>query len=86
MARGRLETVLAASVRRLRAAADQLEREAAQGIENAAARRYDWSSYSQVAGQFVSGSVNMLNNLNFSNLIDAAADADAARREKDGER
>lgn len=82
MARKRLETVVASSVRHLREVADQLEREAARGIENAAARTHDWSTYGYVAGQFVHTLANGVNNVSLSNMIDAAADADVARVEK----
>jgi len=79
MARARLEHVVAGSVARLRATADQLEREAARGIRDAAEGRHEWSSYGRVAGQFVHELVNGVNNTNLSNLIETAADADAAR-------
>lgn len=80
-ARARLERAISATVRQLRATADQIEREAARNIENAANRTHDFSTYGYAAGQVAHAIAWGAANANISNVIDAATDADAARIE-----
>lgn len=86
MARTRLEQLVADTVSRVRDAADELEREARRNISSAAqqTRQIEFQTYPRVAGQLVAKVQTMLFNLKMDNIIDAAADAEAARTEKHG--
>ena len=83
-ARGRVERVLAGLVSDLRDAADDLEREGKHNLESAAKaeRDYEWQGYPRVAGQAVHRLQTLIFNLKLDSLMDAAADAEAARTEK----
>ncbi len=82
-ARNRLEKVLADVVYRIRKAADEIERDAKRNVANAAqnTRVLEFQTYPRVAGQVVHALHALLFNLPLENLIDAAADAEAARTE-----
>jgi hypothetical protein len=84
-ARGRLEKNVADTVTRIRMYADQIEREAKRGIESAAGDRpLEFTSYLYAAGRVVHEVQTMVFNLQLTNIIDAAADAEAARIERLG--
>jgi hypothetical protein len=79
--RTRLERAMSAVIRQLRNMAERIEREGADNIRAAQLRDRDYATYGRAAGQVVHTASWGLANLNLSNLIDAAADADAARNE-----
>lgn len=85
-ARERLERVVTDAVERIRQSADQIEREAKRNIRNAAKdeRGLEFQTYVRVAGQVVHEVQTLAFNLPLENLIDAAADAEKARMEKEG--
>jgi hypothetical protein len=87
-ARARLEKLVADTVARIRAGADEIEREARRNIESAAAgtRRLDFQTYPRVAGQVAHSVQTVVFNLPLESLIDAATDAEAARTEKAADR
>lgn len=83
-ARARLERLVAVTVDRLRATADQIERDTRGHISSAAAeeRQMAFQTYARVAGQVVHTVQTMVFNLALESLIDAASDAEAARTER----
>jgi hypothetical protein len=85
-ARRRLEKLVAETVNRIRATADEIEREARHNIESAAKTERDLvsQSYTRVAGQTIKSIQTLLFNLSLDSLIDASADAEAAWAEKNG--
>lgn len=83
-ARRRLEHVISGIVTRMRDSIDLADREAVRNLHSAAQvqRSHEFHTYPYIAGQFIHNLQTMLFNLNLPNLIDAAADAEAARVEK----
>lgn len=83
-ARARLKKNVVETVARLRSAADEIEREAKRNIESAeqSERDQEFLTYPRVAGQVAHSVQTMLFNLPLESLIDAAADAEAAWKEK----
>ena len=84
-ARRRLEEVTAGIVSDLRKVADDIEREARYNLTSAAnvVRGNEYQSYPRVAAQVVHELQTLLFNLRLDSLIDAAADAERARSEKE---
>jgi hypothetical protein len=80
-ARARLERLVAETVGRIRDTADQIERDARGHVKSAAEdqRAIEFQTYPRVAGQVVHTVQTLLFNLALENLIDAAADVEAAR-------
>jgi hypothetical protein len=80
----RLESTVAAAVDRIRSTADQIEREAKHNITSANKdeRALEFQTYSRVAEQVVHEVQTLIFNIGFSSIIDAAADAEAARTER----
>lgn len=85
-ARARLERLVAETVTRIRDTADQIERDARGHVKSAAdeKRGLDFQTYPRVAGQVIHTVQTLLFNLALENLIDAAADAEAARTDRLG--
>lgn len=83
-ARARLERLVAETVSRIRDTADQIEREARQHVKSAAAdeRDLEFQTYSRVPGQLLHSLQTLVFNIGVESLIDAAADAEAARTER----
>lgn len=83
-ARRRLEHVVADTVSRMRDAVDQIDRESARNIIKAGQteRSMEFHTYQRVAAQIIHTVQTLLFNLRLDSLIDAAADAEAARTEK----
>lgn len=83
-ARARLERLVADTVDRIRSTADEIEREARRNVASAAedTRDLEFQTYPRVAGQVIHSVQTLAFNLKLESLIDAAADAEAARTEK----
>jgi hypothetical protein len=69
------------TVTRLRAVADQIQRETKRALEDAAKpeRDYEWHTYSRVASQALDAMNALTFNVRISHMIEAAATADVAR-------
>jgi hypothetical protein len=85
-AREQLVRLVDQAVKRMRDTADQIEREARSHIASAAKdkRFLEFQTYGRVAGQAILQIQTLVFNLDLENLIDAAADAEAARTERKG--
>jgi hypothetical protein len=81
-AAARLQRTIDHLVSRMRATADQIERESVRNIKAAAERGSEYASYARVAGQAIHEMHSMVVNANGANIIDAAYDADQSRQEK----
>jgi hypothetical protein len=83
-ARNRLTRSIGSAVSRLRDTADLIEREAKYNLEAAAkpARVQEFHTYARAAGAVVHELHSLIFNVAAANIIDAAADADAAWKEK----
>lgn len=82
-ARERLEKNVAAVVARIRATADQIEREAKRNIDQAGGERpFGFETYARVAASAIKEVQTLVFNLPLDNMLDAAAEAEQARSEK----
>lgn len=86
-ARKRTEKLVADVVSRIRATADEIEREARRNLASAAKEKRDleFQIYPRTAGQVVHSVQTMVFNMKLDSLIEAASDAEAARAEAAGE-
>lgn len=80
----RLQRTIDSLVSRIRATADQIEREGKRNVESAAKpeRDLEFQTYARVATSAIHELHSLVFNANAANIIDAAADADQARQEK----
>lgn len=81
MAANRLARVVNATVRRIREAADQIERDAAHNIVSAASGEQG-ATYIRTAERAINELHMLVSNVGSGGLIDAAHSADVARLEK----
>jgi hypothetical protein len=82
VAAARLQRNVDSTVARIRATADDIECEAKRNIEMAAQETHEFSTYARAAGAVIHSLHTLMFNVSADNLIDAAADADQAHREK----
>lgn len=84
MARRQLERNVADVVKRMRQAADEMEREAKRNLEAAAApeRDLEFHTYPRVASRVVTELHTLLFNMRADSVMDAAVDAELARTMK----
>lgn len=80
--RARLTKQVAKVVAGLRRIADQVEREAARDILDAAGQRHEWSTYTGAVSRIEHQISWGVANLHVSSLIQTAGDADRAQVEK----
>ena len=82
IASDRMERSVRSLATRMRNTADQIEREAAHNRKAAREGSTEYATYARLVGQAISTLHSMIFNVNVSNLVDAAADADAEHRER----
>lgn len=80
--RERLDKLLGGVVRRLKDLTERVNLEAIRGVVNAAEGTHGWSTYVYAVAQVEHELAWGFANLNMSQVINAAADADRARAEK----